>query len=136
MKFMSESKVSTPALQMDRRRTLRSPLIVQRVREADSRRTFFGYAANISSGGLFIGTALPKEVGSHFEVEIPLPQPINREVRCHCEVVWRRPWEARMTFEPGMGLRFLDLPDEDREAIDRWIESHGEREVPWRATRS
>jgi uncharacterized protein (TIGR02266 family) len=136
MGFTTQSSpLPSPPAQVDRRRTLRSPLIVQRVRSLDDRRTFFGYATNISSGGLFIGAANPKEVGCRFSVEIPLPRPIDRIVRCSAEVVWRRPWAARMTHEPGMGLRFLDLPDEDRDAIERWIEACGDRETPWRVVR-
>jgi uncharacterized protein (TIGR02266 family) len=133
MSFPNQSsQLQSPAVQADRRRTLRRPLIVQRVKAEDERRTFFGYASNISSGGLFIGTANPKDVGSRFVVEIPLPEPIARQIRCSCEVVWMRPWQKRMSHEPGMGLRFLDLAEGDRDAIDRWIESCGDRETPWR----
>jgi uncharacterized protein (TIGR02266 family) len=132
MSFMTQSSpMPSPTVQADRRRSLRSPLIVQRVRAQDERRTFFGYATNISSGGLFIGATNPKEVGSRFLIQIPLPQPIGRDVHCQCEVVWRRPWQSRMLHEPGMGLRFIDLPDQDREAIDRWIEASARRDRPW-----
>ena len=137
MSFMTESSpMPSPPVQVDRRRTLRRPLIVQRVKAQDDRLAFFGYATNISSGGLFIGTANPKNVGSRFTVEIPLPAPIDREIRCSCEVVWTRRWQKRMDHEPGMGLRFLDLPESDRDAIDHWIESCGDRETPWRVVRS
>ncbi len=30
--------------------------------------------------------------------------------------------------DPGMGLRFLDLPEDDAVAIDRWIEETARRE--------
>ena len=115
------SETRTTPVGPDRRRNLRVPLIIQRVRVEDDRRTFFGYAKNISSGGLFIGAAAPKEVGSRFLVEIPLPKQLDDEVRCQCEVVWSRPWVSGMTLEPGMGIRFIDLPDREKQAIDRWI---------------
>ncbi len=114
----------------DRRMSLRAPLIVQRVRLDDDRRTFFGYAKNVSRGGLFIGTTNPKGVGSRFLVDIPLPEPINRQVRCKCEVVWQRPWSSRGKLEPGMGLRFVDLPETAASEIDEWIRtSDGVRRV-------
>jgi uncharacterized protein (TIGR02266 family) len=112
----------------DRRRSLRAPLIVRRVRIDEGRTTFFGYAKNISRGGLFISATSPREEGKRFELEIPLPKPLDYTVRCKCEVVWRRPWAKGLKQDPGMGLRFLDLPAEDAEAVDRWILETARRE--------
>ncbi len=112
----------------DRRRSLRAPLIVQRIRGDVGRTTFFGYARNISRGGLFISATSPRDEGSQFELEIPLPKPLDYTVRCACEVVWRRPWAKGLRMDPGMGLRFLDLPEDDAVAIDRWIEETARRE--------
>lgn len=106
---------------IDARKDLRAPLIVYRLRFDDGQRTFFGYSKNISRSGMFIATVSPREPGSRFEVEIPLPPPLGRTVRCTCEVVWSRQFERRASHEPGMGLRFLDLPEEDSAAIDAWI---------------
>lgn len=102
------------------RRLLRPPVIVRRVRPGDEYRNFLGYAANISSGGLFITAAVPREPGDRFQVEIPLPHPLSRKIRCTCEVVWSRPWSEGIDLEPGMGVRFLDLPAEEVDAIGRW----------------
>lgn len=105
----------------DQRRALRAPLIVYRLRFDDGRRSFFGYSKNISRSGLFIATVNPREPGSRFEVEIPLPPPLNRAARCTCEVVWSRQYDRRSPHEPGMGLKFVDLPEEVADAIDAWI---------------
>lgn len=112
----------------DRRRSLRAPLIVQRVRVDEGRTTFFGYARNISRGGMFIAATHPRDEGSRFDLEIPLPKPLDYTVRCTCEVVWRRPWAKGIRLDPGMGLRFVDLPGEDADAIDRWIGESARRE--------
>jgi uncharacterized protein (TIGR02266 family) len=125
---VSDSKDDPAPPPADRRRSLRSPLIVQRVRIDEGRSTFFGYARNISRGGLFISATNPREVGSQFHLEIPLPPPLDHTVRCTCEVVWRRPWSRKEAREPGMGLRFLDLAPEEGEAIDQWIEEASRRE--------
>ena len=117
---------SPPA--QERRRSVRTPLIVLRLRVKEDRQTFFGYAKNISRGGLFISATSPKELGSRFNLEIPLPKPLDRTVRSTCEVVWRRPWSKGSTLEPGMGMRFLDLPAEEGETINRWIEESWRRE--------
>lgn len=122
------SEPPTPSPGQDRRRSLRAPLIVQRVRLTEERSSFFGYAKNISRGGLFIGATSPKEPGSQFQVEIPLPEPLDRTVHCTCEVMWCRQWSKGSTLEPGMGMRFLDLPEEEAEAIDHWIEESRRRQ--------
>jgi uncharacterized protein (TIGR02266 family) len=109
------------AVQKDQRRNLRAPLIVYRLRFDDGQKTFFGYSKNISRGGLFIATVNPREPGSRFTVEIPLPPPLKRVVSCTCEVVWSRPYDRKSPFEPGMGLKFLDLSEADAEALDRWV---------------
>ena len=114
-----------PVVPSDPRRNLRSPLLVLRVRLDDGRKTFFGYAKNISRGGIFIATINPKEVGSRFQVEIPLPPPLCRTLQCFCEVVWTRDFSKGSLYEPGMGLKFLDLPAEMADRIEGWIKSVG-----------
>ena len=115
-------KPPEPPPPADRRRSLRAPLIVQRVRVGDESQPFFGYAKNISRGGLFIGATIPRDPGSRFRLSIPMPEPLSRTITCSAEVVWSRTRCKDFERPPGMGLRFLDLPDEEAEAIDRWLE--------------
>ena len=103
------------------RKSLRSPLIVLRVTLDDGQKSFFGYAKNISRSGFFIATVKPREPGEHFQVELVLPAPIGRSVRCSCQVVWKRLFSKVSPHEPGMGLRFLELPEDIADAIDRWV---------------
>ncbi len=110
----------------DLRRNLRSPLIVLKVKLEEGTRAFFGYAKNISRSGMFITSVNPREPGSRFPVEIPLPDPICQKVICSCEVVWRRQYDKKSSHEPGMGLKFLDMPEELAEAIDSWIRTQAD----------
>jgi uncharacterized protein (TIGR02266 family) len=110
-------------VQADRRLNLRSPMIVLEAKFEDGRKTFFGYAKNISRGGMFISSINPKDPGSQFLVELPLPDPINQKVQCSCEVVWNRRFSDNAVYEPGMGLKFLNLSDEMADAIDAWVNS-------------
>jgi uncharacterized protein (TIGR02266 family) len=103
------------------RRNLRAPLLVLKVKVDDGRKVFFGYAKNISRSGLFIATTNPREPGTSFQVEIPLPPPVNRKLICTCEVVWKRDFSPKAIYEPGMGLKFLDLPEAQAEEIHRWV---------------
>lgn len=107
--------------QPDSRQALRVPLMVLKAECTDGHKTFFGYAKNLSKSGMMIGTINPREPGSQFWVEIPLPEPVNQVARCHCEVVWQRRYSREHRYDPGMGLRFLDLPEDMAEAIDKWV---------------
>lgn len=118
---MSEEQVTQ---QTPSRRSLRSPLLVLNIVNASGSKTFFGYGKNISRGGLFIGSVNPREPGDRFRLEIPLPAPLLKVVQCECEVVWNRQFSKGAIHEPGMGLRFLDLPEEDADIIDHWVCHH------------
>ncbi|MDY6849522.1 MAG: PilZ domain-containing protein [Geoalkalibacter sp.] len=111
----------------DRRRNLRKPLLVQRVRLDDGRRVFFGYAKNISQSGMFISTVNPRRQGEQFDVEMILPAPFEMPLSCRCEVLWVRDFRKSSNLEPGMGLGFLDLPDELVAKIGAWVEADEER---------
>ncbi len=113
---------------IDDRSWLRTPITVLKTDGNGGPKTFFGYAKNISPSGMMIGATSPKEPGSRFLLEIPLPEPINRTAVCHCEVVWKREWAKHRPQEPGMGLRFLDLPKEIAGEIERWIETENLRQ--------
>lgn len=104
----------------DQRRNLRAPLITQKIRLDDGRKSFFGYTQNLSRSGMFVSTLKPLEPGSRVLVEFPLPAPLHGDVRCQCEVVWARTVQRNSPLEPGMGLRFLDLPQDLAAAIDAW----------------
>ncbi len=107
----------------DKRRNLRTPLIILKVKIDDGRKAFFGYAKNISRSGLFIATVNPQEPGSRFRVEVPLPAPIRKQVECECEVVWKRLYTRGGPLEPGMGLKFLDMSPEIQKTIQEWVDA-------------
>ncbi|MBE0596034.1 MAG: PilZ domain-containing protein [Desulfuromonadales bacterium] len=105
---------------VDQRARLRAPLLVLKVRLEDGGKVFFGYARNISRSGMFIATTNPREPGSQFQVELTLP-PTGQRLQCSCEVVWKREFSLKSAYEPGMGLKFLDLPPAAAIALDDWI---------------
>lgn len=109
--------------QADLRKNLRAPLIVQKVHVDVERTVFFGYSKNLSRSGMFIATTNPLAKGEQIDLEIPLPEHLSGTVRCRCEVVWRRPLRKSLPFEPGMGLKFIDMPVNVSQQIDDWIKS-------------
>ncbi|MFO7982153.1 MAG: PilZ domain-containing protein [Desulfuromonadales bacterium] len=123
MTEQNEGEKSLQEREPDKRRTLRAPLIVLKVKLDDGDKAFFGYAKNISRSGLFIATVNPKEPGSTFHIEIPLPEPINHKIQCEAEVVWKRYYTRGGPHEPGMGMKFKNMPEHLAELIDLWVQS-------------
>ncbi len=121
-----EIPLEDAAEQQSRRNYLRAPLIVENVRLDDGHKSFFGYAKNLSCGGVFIGTVKPRTPGERFKIEITLPPPANLTFHCTCEVAWKRHYARKTTLEPGMGLKFIDVPEELAGKIDAWVRSQAE----------
>ncbi|HCY10722.1 MAG: hypothetical protein A2V21_309945 [Deltaproteobacteria bacterium GWC2_55_46] len=107
-------------LRSDRRKNLRKQLLVLKIRGEDTRGVFFGYAKTISRGGMFIGSVNPRKVGEEFDITFNLSE-IGREIKCRCVVVWSREYDSMTKQEPGMGIKFIDLPDEIREELEEYI---------------
>lgn len=125
---MNETESLEPtAEQKNKRHAMRAPLIVEKIPCGDGRKTFFGYAKNVSRGGLYIATVNSRELGEEFMIEWPLPTKPRHIVRCRCEVVWTRHYQPKGAHEPGMGLRFLDLTDADGDKIDAWVKEQAAR---------
>lgn len=118
---MTERKTDQQPLQENQRRALRAPLLVRKIRLEENRKVFFGYSKNLSRSGMFIATVNPLEPGSRVKVELPLPPPLSGSVSCECEVIWKRSYSRNASYEPGMGMRFLDLSDAAGEIIDGWV---------------
>lgn len=102
----------------NKRKYLRIPIIVTKVKAEQNGNIFFGYATNISKGGFFIQTVSPKDKGEQFTVEFELPENLLR-IRCLVEVVWKRNYIPGKN-HPGMGLKFIDLPEDLAEKIEDW----------------
>lgn len=119
----------TPGLESgDKRSRLRAPLLVLKVRLDDGGKVFFGYARNISRSGIFIASANPRTPGSRFQLEMALAAPLNLTFQATAEVVWKREFSLKSQYEPGMGLKFIDLPEGVGERIEEWVQSHNEQE--------
>ncbi len=112
------------ALRGNRRKNLRSHLLVLKIRGEDSRGVFFGYAKTIGKGGMFIASVNPRDVGEKMEISFT-PPGYGKEARCACEVVWRRGFEPGFRAEPGMGIRFTSISAEVADGIEHWVHSEG-----------
>jgi Tfp pilus assembly protein PilZ len=105
----------------DARTKLRAPMIIQKILIDGDCPSFFGYIENISKSGIFIASTNPILPGEQINLTFQLPPPLKGTVCCICEVVWKRPLGSHLPFEPGMGMKFIDLPDVTGRQIDNWI---------------
>jgi uncharacterized protein (TIGR02266 family) len=106
----------------DKRADLRGPLIVTQVKMGDDRKYFFGYAKNISRGGIFVHTLTPKGVGEVFSLELCVPNS-DIIIKCRCRVAWSRRFSEAGGKDPGMGIQFLDLDPDMADRIEGWVMS-------------
>jgi hypothetical protein len=109
-------------LRKNRRKNLRGHLLVLKVKGSSMDKSFFGYARTIGRNGMFIASINPKNVGEEFTIEF-IPPTMDTPIKCLCQVRWRREYTPKSSYEPGMGIKFLDLGDEIREVIDAWVKS-------------
>jgi len=106
----------------ERRVAARVPLRVLQVRGESKKAFFFGYALNLSLGGLFIQTTNPKEPGTRVRLQIPLQRELP-PIECGAEVAWVEPFSARSSNPPGMGLRFTELDEKSAARIEAFLKS-------------
>ena len=77
---------------------------------------FPGLIENLSEGGVFVVTDCTRAVGALIAVEFQL-EGRDEPIRVVGEVRWLRRRAGAKQGPVGMGLRFVDLADEDAEAI-------------------
>ena len=115
--------------QKSRRKKLSIPILITRIKDESNGKSFFGYAKNISQGGMFIQTVNPRNVNEQFQIEFSMPGE-EEPIRGTVEVVWKRQLLSRKRYEPGMGIRFLHIKGDKSAEINKWVESRLEEDQP------
>ena len=105
----------------ERRKDLRVPLRVMHVKLEGKTKVFFGYADNLSENGMFIQSINPKEAGSRFKISFQLPGSTST-IECMAEVIWKRDFSPSSSHKPGMGLKFIDMDSDYKDALRRFLE--------------
>jgi len=78
-----------------------------------------GFSENIGEGGIFVATHDPLPMGETVALDFTLPS--GHRIKVSCEVCWLRDQRVIGDATPGMGLRFSDLADYDRFAIEEFL---------------
>ena len=78
----------------------------------------FENATNISEQGIFIETEQPMEAGTLIDLQFQLPE-AKKKVEVLGEVIWINPVrpDRNRNHNPGMGIRFVNLKEIDKETI-------------------
>lgn len=85
---------------------------------ADGRRD---YATSLSEGGLYVRTLSPREKDNVILVSMFIN---GREVRTRAIVLYSIALGAGAFKEPGMGLKFVDISEQDRDFLRQFIRDH------------
>src|SRR5689334_10017480 len=87
----------------------------------ESEHNFYaGFVENLSGSGLFIATHVVRPIGSHVEFSISMGDS-GEPIKGLGEVRWIRQFSETSDAHPGMGLRFIELPEGERRRIEEFL---------------
>jgi c-di-GMP-binding flagellar brake protein YcgR len=99
------------------RAKIKWPVIVQK-----STGVIEGVTLNISSTGVFIGCRRPLRLNEVFDMVITTP---DQDIGAKAEVVWSNKYGPDDHITPrGMGVRFLDISEQDQRFISKAVNRH------------
>ena len=89
---------------------------------AEGHQFYTGLIKDMSSGGLFIATRdhLPV-IGAQFPIRFAFPPVVMEPIEILVEVRWQRVDENNAEFPPGVGVKFVDLPDDIARKIATFV---------------
>ncbi|HEY5649087.1 MAG TPA: TIGR02266 family protein [Nitrospiria bacterium] len=105
---------------IEKRNSLRLPLVVLEVKWKKFNQVFIARSENISMGGLFLATDRPLQIGDQFPVQFVLPDQ-KTEITCTGEVTWTRKNSGESQESEGVGVRFVGLENNTKKAVGNWI---------------
>jgi type IV pilus assembly protein PilZ len=84
----------------------------------------FAYITDVSATGIFVQTRGPEPIGTRLNLRFMVPgqaKPFELEG----EVIWVNPYRPgdRENLNPGMGVRFMDLTQADRERLAELVKT-------------
>ena len=111
----ARSATNPPPGGIEQRAHQRSELEVEVTLTSDSH-FFVGLTNDISTGGIFVSTYRPLDVGAKLEIEFALP---DGTIKVKGTVRWRR---DSTEMSPGVGISFDGISDEHMKLIQRFCE--------------
>ncbi len=102
---------------VERRKNSRIPISLE-VSFDSGEQVLSSYLFDIGEGGIFIGTPQPLEEGSPIRLCFHLPG-LSNSLVIMGTVIWRQ--GTGDSSKPGMGIRFDDITDNDKECLDAFL---------------
>ena len=102
---------------VERRKNSRIPISLE-VTFDSGEQLLSSYLFDIGEGGIFVGTSEPLEVGSTIRLCFHLPG-MSNSLLVMGSVIWRQ--GSGDSSRPGMGIRFVEISDNDRERLDAFL---------------
>lgn len=112
---MSDDKKSGDAV--EERREADRVSVEMWVEESTDRELYFQRGANLSTGGIFLERTIPHKRGTVVSLQFTLPED-TLPIKVKGEIVN----VGESVSELGMGVKFVDLTDEDLSRIKTFIE--------------
>jgi uncharacterized protein (TIGR02266 family) len=81
---------------------------------------YTGFTQDVSAGGLFVATHNVVPMGTVIDLVFSIPDK-GPPITVQGEVRWAAEYNPSSDCSPGLGLRFVDLPEENRARIENWI---------------
>jgi type IV pilus assembly protein PilZ len=106
------------------RRQWQRVLVDLEVDYGDQDNFLFAYITDISATGIFVRTTTPEPPGTHLNLRFT-PHGASRPLELEGEVIWINAFRPsdRSSLHPGMGIRFVDLEDEDRGRLADFVKT-------------
>jgi uncharacterized protein (TIGR02266 family) len=87
---------------------------------------------NISEGGIYLRTLAPLPDGSILHVKFTLPRD-TETIELTAKVVRTFPLGIQLDVEPGMGLQFVDIPEETQLRIRNFVQWEMMGDLEWKS---
>ncbi|MDD9951537.1 MAG: TIGR02266 family protein [Zetaproteobacteria bacterium] len=89
----------------------------------------FDFCRNLGEGGVFVETKKPKAPGTELELTFTVPD--SREsFTTKGTVIWcQEPVQVKEDVQPGMGIQFKSVTEEDRQILERFLARTGGRDA-------
>ena len=83
------------------------------------------YSVDLSTGGLFLITNYPFDVVDNLTLKFTIPGPEEKTVSCKAKVAWvnNETNRRKPEYPLGVGLKFVDLSQEDLLSIEGFLET-------------
>jgi uncharacterized protein (TIGR02266 family) len=88
---------------------------------------------DLSEGGMYLRTHKPLQEGSILHVKFTVPRDMEA-MKLNAEVVRTAPLGTKIEAEPGMGLRFVDMPEQAKLRIRNFVQWELMRDLDWEPT--